>query len=56
LPLLTLFVSDKKGYEKPPHSIEAWLNNADGLFANFNSAVNCPDSSRKVYTPFPPNG
>jgi hypothetical protein len=34
----------------------AWLNNPDGLFANFNSAVNCPDSTRKVYTPSPADG
>jgi hypothetical protein len=34
----------------------AWLNNSDGLFANFNSAVSCPDSTRKVYTPFPLDG
>ena len=34
----------------------AWLNNSDGLFANFNSAVRCPDSTRKVYTPFPIDG
>lgn len=30
----------------------AWTNNADGLFANFNPAVQCPDSARKVFTPF----
>lgn len=35
----------------------AWLDNPDGVFANFNSAVSCPDSaSRKVYTPSPPQG
>jgi hypothetical protein len=34
----------------------AWLNNSEGLFANFNSAVSCPDSTRKVYTPFPLDG
>ena len=34
----------------------AWLNNPDGVFANFNSAVTCPASSSKVYTPFPPDG
>lgn len=30
----------------------AWTKNTDGLFADFNAAVNCPDSTRKVYTPF----
>jgi hypothetical protein len=30
----------------------AWTKNPDGLFADFNPAVNCPDSTRKVYTPF----
>lgn len=30
----------------------AWTNNADGLFADFNPAVQCPDSARKVFTPF----
>jgi hypothetical protein len=35
----------------------AWLNNPDGEFANFNSNVNCPDSSsRKVYIASPPEG
>ena len=34
----------------------AWLENSDGLFANFNAAVSCPASSRKVYTPSPPEG
>jgi hypothetical protein len=34
----------------------AWLNNPDGLFANFNSAVKCPTASSKVYTPSPPEG
>ncbi|MDP9176044.1 MAG: hypothetical protein M3O61_00020 [Gemmatimonadota bacterium] len=34
----------------------AWLNNPDGVFANFNSAVSCPSSSRKVYTPSPLEG
>ena len=30
----------------------AWTDNADGLFADFNPAVQCPDSARKVFTPF----
>ena len=30
----------------------AWLPNADGVFADFNPAVTCPDSARKVFTPF----
>ena len=30
----------------------AWSDNADGLFADFNPAVQCPDSARKVFTPF----
>jgi hypothetical protein len=30
----------------------AWTDNPDGLFANFNPAVQCPDSARKVFTPF----
>ena len=34
----------------------AWLNNPDGLFANFNSVVSCPGLSRKVYTPSPLDG
>lgn len=34
----------------------AWLNNPDGLFANFNSAVSCPAASRRVYTPSPVGG
>jgi hypothetical protein len=34
----------------------AWRSNPDGLFANFNSVVNCPDSSRKIYRPSPPEG
>ena len=35
----------------------AWQNNPDGVFANFNAGVSCPDSmTRKVYTPFPAEG
>jgi hypothetical protein len=30
----------------------AWTQNSDGLFADFNPAVTCPDHTRKVYTPF----
>ncbi|NOT08682.1 MAG: hypothetical protein HOP28_10815 [Gemmatimonadales bacterium] len=30
----------------------AWSDNADGVFANFNPSVRCPDSTRKVYVPF----
>lgn len=30
----------------------AWTENADGLFADFNPAVRCPDSARKVFMPF----
>lgn len=30
----------------------AWSDNADGLFADFNPAVQCPESARKVFTPF----
>ena len=31
----------------------AWRNNPGGIFANFHPDVQCPDSTRKVYTPFP---
>ena len=31
----------------------AWRDNPDGVFTNFHPAVQCPDSTRKVYTPFP---
>ena len=35
----------------------AWQNNPDGVFANFNSGVSCPDPvTRKVYRPFPAEG
>lgn len=35
----------------------AWRDNPDGIFANFNSDVSCPDSSsRKVYIASPPEG
>jgi hypothetical protein len=34
----------------------AWTNNADGVFANFNPAVNCPAETGKVYTPFSRDG
>jgi len=30
----------------------AWTNNADGLFADFNPAVQCPAGAGKVFTPF----
>lgn len=30
----------------------AWTNNADGVFADFNPAVQCPDSARKIFKPF----
>ncbi len=30
----------------------AWTDNADGVFADFNPVVSCPESSRKVFTPF----
>ena len=32
----------------------AWTENRDGLFANFNPAVRCPDSTKKVFRPSPP--
>lgn len=32
----------------------AWRENPEGLFADFNPAVQCPDSARKVYRPNPP--
>ena len=32
----------------------AWRDNANGVFANFHPDVKCPESTRKVYTPFPP--
>lgn len=31
----------------------AWTENRDGLFANFNPAVQCPDSAKKVFRPNP---
>jgi hypothetical protein len=31
----------------------AWRDNPNGIFANFHPDVQCPDSTRKVYTPFP---
>ena len=34
----------------------AWSDNADGPFADFNPAVQCPDSARKVFTPFERTG
>jgi hypothetical protein len=35
----------------------AWRDNSEGIFANFNSDVNCPDSSsRKVYIAVPAEG
>jgi hypothetical protein len=30
----------------------AWSDNADGVFADFNPSVQCPDSARKVFKPF----
>jgi hypothetical protein len=30
----------------------AWTDNADGVFADFNPDVSCPDSARKVFKPF----
>ena len=30
----------------------AWTANADGIFADFNPVVSCPDSARKVFTPY----
>jgi hypothetical protein len=30
----------------------AWSSNPDGVFADFNPAVNCPEGSRKVFMPF----
>lgn len=30
----------------------AWTTNPDGVFANFNPTVSCPDNTGKVYTPF----
>ena len=30
----------------------AWTPNADGLFADFNSAVSCDATARKIFTPF----
>ena len=30
----------------------AWNENPDGIFANFHSRVTCPDSARKVFTPY----
>lgn len=30
----------------------AWTRNADGVFADFNPDVRCPDSARKVFTPY----
>lgn len=30
----------------------AWANNSDGVFADFNPAVQCPDSARRVFKPF----
>jgi hypothetical protein len=32
----------------------AWRENSNGVFANFHPDVKCPDATRKVYTPFPP--
>lgn len=30
----------------------AWTDNADGVFADFNSAVSCPEGNRKVFKPY----
>ena len=32
----------------------AWTENPDGLFANFNPSVQCPDSAKRVFRPNPP--
>ena len=32
-----------------------WRENPKGVFANFHPDVTCPDSTRKVYKPFPPD-
>lgn len=34
----------------------AWSDNADGVFADFNPSVQCPESARKVFTPFERSG
>ena len=34
----------------------AWSDNADGVFADFNPSVQCPDSARKIFTPFERSG
>jgi len=31
----------------------AWIENPDGVFANFNAKVACPEGTGKVYKPFP---
>jgi hypothetical protein len=31
----------------------AWRENPNGVFANFHPDVTCPESTRKIYTPFP---
>ena len=31
----------------------AWRENPDGPFANFHPDVRCPESTKKVYKPFP---
>jgi hypothetical protein len=30
----------------------AWSDNADGVFADFNPNVQCPENNRKVFKPF----
>jgi len=32
-----------------------WRDNPNGVFSNFHPDVTCPESTRKVYTPFPPD-
>src|SRR5688500_11273803 len=34
----------------------AWTPNANGLFADFHPGVACPDSARRVFTPFTRSG
>ena len=31
----------------------AWRKNPEGMFADFNPAVQCPEAARKVYRPHP---
>lgn len=34
----------------------AWSDNADGVFADFNPSVRCPESARRVFMPFERSG